>query len=74
MILVAGAETHLIVLGLLWMRQWYEPIAGFVASQQFIPRALSLLYTAVLGAVLVLPLLLVAPTFGFATAKSTGRS
>ena len=74
MVLVAGAEIHLVVLGLLWVRHWYEPMQGFIASHQLIPRALGLLYSAAIGLAFAYPLSWAAPLFGFQTAHPSART
>lgn len=73
MVLVAGAEAHLVVLGLLWVRNWYEPMQGFIASDELIPRSLGLLYTAAIGLALAYPLAWITPLFGFHTAHPSTR-
>ena len=67
MSLLAGAEVHLVVLALLWVRQWYEPLAAFHAVEQLSPRALGLLYTSGLAIFLAFPLSWSAGTFAFPT-------
>ena len=74
MVLAAGAESHLIVLALLWIRQWYDPIAGFIASEQLVPRGMSLVYTAILGLIAAYPLNWASSLFGFHSGKPAGRA
>jgi len=73
MALAAGAEAHLLVVGLLWLRNWYEPIEGFIASAELGVRGLGLLYTAGLGLLLAYPAKWITPAFAFHTGKHSGR-
>jgi len=65
MTLASGMAVHLIVVALLSVRMWYEPIKGFGAMSELTVRGVSLLYSAVLAVPLALALGALAPRFAF---------
>jgi len=70
MILVAGVAVQLIVVGVFTVRDWYAPLPEWSARSQLMMRAGSLAYSAVVGAVLSIPLNMLTPMFGFGVGKS----
>lgn len=73
MILIAGVAVHLVVVGILSVRIWYDPAPGFSATGELFRRFLALLYSAAVGAGLSIPLVLASPLFGFTTTRARRR-
>ena len=69
MTILAGAAVQLIVVAVFAARNFYDPIPGWVGSQHLILRAMGLLYTAGVAAVLAIPLNALATVFGFRSDK-----
>lgn len=76
MVLLSGFAVQLIVVAVLSIRGWYEPIVGWLAPpgaaagsgmRQLALRVLALLYTAVIGVALALPLTRLGPALGIDT-------
>lgn len=72
-VIVAGIAVHLIVVALLSLRGWYDPVVGFSASSAMLERGLSLIYTGLITIVIAWPLLKLKPFFGFQVSKTRGR-
>ncbi|MEX2672579.1 MAG: hypothetical protein WD294_10760 [Phycisphaeraceae bacterium] len=69
MILFAGFAVQLVVVGLFSVRIWYDPMADFAPASQLFLRTLSVFYSAVVGALLSVPLVAASSVFGFTTTK-----
>lgn len=73
MILLAGIAVHLVVTGIFAVRIWYDPVPGFSATSELFTGFLALLYSAVVGALLSIPLVMASPAFGFHTTRPRRR-
>jgi len=73
MMLVGGVAVELIVVSVFTIRAWYEPVAGWSAPHELVARSLSLLYSAVIGTLLAVPLCWLTPLFGFTNVKQNRR-
>jgi hypothetical protein len=67
--LIAGFGVQLVAVGVFAVRNLYDPIPGWVGSQQLVVRSIGLLYTAAIAAVVAIPLNAMATVFGFRNEK-----
>ena len=65
MIVLAGMAVHLVVLGIFAVRLWYDPMPGFSAAGDLWLAVLTVAYSAAVGAVLSVGLVLASPLFDF---------
>ena len=73
LILICGGAVHLIVTGVLTARVVvYVPPDGWSAVNRLVIGALSLVYTAVIGFIVAVPMLKISPLLGFRPANVRG--
>ncbi len=56
MVLIGGAAASLVVVGLMTVRSWYEPVIGWSAGNELMRRLLGLGVTVVIAVALAVPL------------------
>jgi hypothetical protein len=56
MVLLGDAAVQLVVVGLMSVRQWYEPMPDFSARAQLLLRGMGLFYSAFIATLLAVPL------------------
>ncbi len=71
-IIVCGVAAELVIVLILSIRGMYDPIAGFSALPQLALRGIGLLYSAVVGVILAVPMLKLTLLFNF-PANTTHR-